>query len=104
VLPLQSMNDPLQSGEMVRHRPEMNRYEIGAGDQLAIAEYRREGKILFLTHTFVPPALRGRGLAERLVRGALDEARAQDLRVVPACSYVAAFIRRHAEYQDLVAQ
>jgi predicted GNAT family acetyltransferase len=54
------------------------------------------------THTFVPPELRGRGLAEKLVRAGLDWTRAQGFRAVPQCSYVDAYIRRHPEYQDLL--
>jgi len=67
---------------------------------LAVAEYVRGVDELVLTRTFVPPALRGRGLAEALVRAALDFARTERLRVIPACSYVAAFVERHP---DLVA-
>lgn len=58
---------------------------------------------MVFTHTLVPPELRGRGVAEKLVRAALAEARARGCRVVPQCSYVARFIERHAEYQDLLA-
>ncbi|MEJ1974628.1 MAG: GNAT family N-acetyltransferase [Lacunisphaera sp.] len=46
---------------------------------------------------------RGRGIAEQLVRVALDDARAAGRKVVPACSYVAVFIKRHREYQELLA-
>jgi uncharacterized protein len=58
---------------------------------------------MVFTHTLVPPELRGRGIAEHLVRAALAEARTQGRQVVPACSYVAKFIERHAEYRDLLA-
>lgn len=55
------------------------------------------------THTYVPPELRGRGLAEQLARAALDEARRRHWRVVPACSYVEVFLQRHPEFGDIVA-
>ena len=85
----------------VRRNSEEHRFETVVGDYLCVAEYQmRDGEIVF-THTFVPPELRGRGIAEKLVRTALDYARAEGLRVVPACSYVAAFIRRHREYVQL---
>ena len=67
---------------------------------LAVAEYVRGVDELVLTRTFVPPALRGRGLTEALVCAALDFARTERLRGVPACSHVAAFVERHP---DLVA-
>ncbi|MEY4005350.1 MAG: hypothetical protein RLZZ221_1446 [Verrucomicrobiota bacterium] len=82
---------------VVVHQPGSCRFEIRIGDALAVAEYVRGVDELVLTRTFVPPALRGRGLAETLVRAALDFARAERLRVIPACSYVAAFVDRHPE-------
>jgi predicted GNAT family acetyltransferase len=54
------------------------------------------------THTVVPPELRGRGIAEALVRAALADARAAGRKVVPACSYVARFMERHREFGDLL--
>jgi len=64
--------------------------------------YRRENGVVDLFHTEVEPSLRNRGLGEQLVRFALDDARARADRVVPTCPFVAAFVRRHAEYSDLV--
>lgn len=58
--------------------------------------------MLVVHHTEVPPALRGHGLAGELVQAVLDWARAQGLRVRPTCSYVAAYMQRHAETQDLL--
>ena len=70
----------------------------------AIAEYeRREGEIIF-THTEGPEAIGGRGVAQQLVKGALDEARQKNLKVVALCAYVEKFIERHPEYQDLVTE
>jgi predicted GNAT family acetyltransferase/glutaredoxin len=79
--------------------PERDRYELLVGDRLVgLAAYRRvEGRIAF-THTEVDAACEGRGFGSRLVRGALDDARRQGLEVVPLCSFVAEFIRRHPEY------
>ena len=48
-------------------------------------------------------ALRGQGVAGRLVAGALEQVRARGLRVVPACSYVAAYMAKHADTRDLLA-
>ena len=50
-----------------------------------------------------PPAIEGHGVGSKLVRGALDAARDQGLRVVPQCPFVAAYIKRHPEYEDLLA-
>lgn len=86
----------------VRHNPAANRFEASVEGHLAVAEYRAEGGRVVFTHTFVPPELRGRGIAEKLVRAALEWAQREQKRVVPACSYVAAFVCRHAEFQALV--
>ena len=67
----------------------------------AYLEYLDQGRSLVLTHTFVPPALRGRGLAGRLTRAALDFAREKGKIVDPQCSYAASFMDQHPEYADL---
>ena len=85
------------SAPVVVHEAVSCRFEILGRHNVAFAEYVRNGDALILTRTFVPPELRGRGFAEALVRAALDFARAERLRVVPECSYVAAFVERHPE-------
>ena len=67
------------------------------------AAYRRRNGRIALIHTEVDEALEGRGLGSRLVTAALDDARDQGLEVVPLCPFVASFIDRHPEYQDIVA-
>ena len=95
---------PLNPPEInVRHNADQSRFEATVEGHLAVAEYVLDGQQMTFTHTLVPPELRGRGLAEKLVRAGLAEARAQQRRVVPACSYVAAFIKRHPEFKDLLA-
>jgi predicted GNAT family acetyltransferase len=89
---------------IVRHNAARRRYELQVGGELAVCDYDLDGDRMVFTHTLVPPALRGRGLAERLVRAGLATAQEEHRQVVPACSYVAAFIARHREYQPLLAQ
>jgi uncharacterized protein len=80
-----------------------HRYELEVDGRLAIAEYRlRPGRISF-THTEVPDALEGRGIGKKLVKAALDDARAQGLKVVPICPFVKHYIDTHPEEQDLLA-
>jgi predicted GNAT family acetyltransferase len=66
-------------------------------------DYVLRGSVMTITHTGVPPAIGGRGVAAELTRVALETARREGWTVVPACSYAAAFIRRHPEFSDLVA-
>ncbi len=61
-----------------------------------VLDYRRQGDAVVFTHTGVPPALRGQGLAAQLVSAGLQWAAEQGLRVIPACSYVASFLRRQS--------
>lgn len=93
----------MSAAPAVRHNPAANRYEIEIEGHLAVAEYVMEAGRQVFTHTLVPPELRGRGLAEALVRTAMDDARAAGRKVVPACSYVARFIEKNPEFADLVA-
>ncbi|HEX7631144.1 MAG TPA: GNAT family N-acetyltransferase [Lacunisphaera sp.] len=86
----------------VQHNAAAHTYEAVVDGHRAVCDYElSEGKMIF-THTFVPPELRGRGVAEQLVRAALADARKNGRKVVPACSYVAAFIQRHKEFADLL--
>jgi len=82
----------------VRHNEAAHRFELDAPHGLAIAVYRRQGDARVFTHTEVPPQDEGQGIAAALVRAALDDTKAKGLRIVPACSYVVAFVRRHPEY------
>lgn len=93
----------MPSEPVVQHNAAERRYEIRIGGALAVADYELEGDRMIFTHTLVPIALRGQGLAEKLVRTGLADAHAQNRRVVPQCSYVAKFIERHAEYHGLIA-
>ncbi|HEX8169607.1 MAG TPA: GNAT family N-acetyltransferase [Thermoanaerobaculia bacterium] len=87
----------------IRHNEEESRFETTIDGHTAFAEYEREepNRIVF-THTIVPPELSGRGLANDIVKQALDYARSEKLTVVPQCAFVASYIKRHGEYADLL--
>ncbi len=87
----------------VRNNKALNRFELDADGEIAVAYYRAGPGTLTFTHTEVPAHLNGRGIGSRLVRGALEAARADGLQVIPRCSFVAAFIARHSEFSDLLA-
>ena len=88
--------------DIVRDNKTEHRFEMNAGDDAAVAYYSLAPGVITFTHTEVPAALRGKGIASRLMRVALETARAQGLKVVPRCSFVAAFMRRHPEFKDLL--
>ncbi len=82
-----------------------SRYEAMIDGEVAFVAYEEEpGNRLVLTHTEVPEALAGRGIAAQLARTALDDARVRKLTVVPQCAYVASYVKRHPEYEDLLAK
>ncbi|MBU6484919.1 MAG: N-acetyltransferase [Betaproteobacteria bacterium] len=91
------------SGPTIAHNVAQHRFEARVEGTLAYCDYRRDGTVLQLVHTEVPAALEGRGIAAGLVAAALAWARAEGLTVVPVCSYVRAYMRRHPESADLLA-
>lgn len=82
----------------VRHNEAAARYELDTEHGQAIAVYRQQGSARVFTHTEVPPADEGKGIGAALVRAALDDTKAHGFKIVPACSFVVAFVRRHPEY------
>jgi uncharacterized protein len=80
-----------------------SRFELVEAGETAFADYRRDGDRLILPHVEAPPALRGTGAAGRLMEGVLAIARGEGLKVVPVCSYAAAYMRRHKAHHDLIA-
>jgi predicted GNAT family acetyltransferase len=87
----------------VRDRPEELRYEIEEDGEVAgFIVYRRDNGVITMLHTDVEPRREGEGVGSELVRGALDDVRARGLKVRPLCPFVAAFIKRHPAYDDLV--
>lgn len=87
----------------VENNEAAQRFEANIDGQLAVLTYRLFPRHLVLDHTEVPKPLAGQGLGTKLVRAALDFARDKQLRVVPLCPFVAGYLRRHPEYQDLLS-
>jgi predicted GNAT family acetyltransferase len=86
----------------VTDRPELNRYEIAIGDEIAFLDYRRREDHVILVHTEVPVALRNRGLGTILAKHGLDEARRDGLQVIVKCPFITSWLRRHRQYDDIV--
>jgi predicted GNAT family acetyltransferase len=89
----------------VRDNADERRYEISSDGELAgwLAYGSRPG-LIALVHTETLPEFEGKGLGSKLVRGALDDARARGMEVLPFCPFVNGWIERHPEYADLVPE
>lgn len=88
----------------VINNPEDSRYEAHVGEYMAVIKYYITGERIVYMHTGVPRPLERQGLASKMAKTALDDARAEGLKVVPICPFVAGYIERNPEYQDLVYQ
>jgi uncharacterized protein len=86
----------------VRNNTELDRFELEVDGHLAVAYYRPSPGLITFTHTEVPPELGGRGVGSTLVKGALEMARAQGLKVASRCPFVSAYLGKHPEYNDLL--
>ena len=89
---------------IVTHNVADSRFEVRVQDQIAECVYQSNGPVVALVHTGVPHALEGKGIAAALVKAALAWARDESLVVQPRCSYVATYMQRHPETQDLLAK
>jgi len=79
-----------------------HRYELAVDGHIAATYYRLADGVITFIHTEVPPELGGKGIASKLIQGALDQVRAEGLKVIAQCPFVKAFIDKHPEYADLL--
>jgi predicted GNAT family acetyltransferase len=98
----QAIKKPMETTSEVRDNPGEQRFELAIDGEMAVAVYHLDGDVITFEHTFVPEALRGRGLATRVVKAALDAARSRGLKVVPQCPTFAAYVKSHPESHDLL--
>ena len=90
---------------MFSDNPDEHRFELRKGGVVAAySQYNLlKGAVLF-THTEVLPQFEGQGLGSKLAKSALGDVRARGLKAIPVCTFMAGYIRKHAEYLDLVAE
>lgn len=93
----------MPSAHQIQHDQAGRQFFAEIDGHRAVADYRLHDQIMTITHTGVPSALEGRGLGGALIKAALDTARMNGWKVVPACSFAAHYIIKHPEYQDLQA-
>jgi predicted GNAT family acetyltransferase len=86
----------------IRHDVARRRFEIEVDGHRCDLDYSLDGTMMTITHTGVPDAVGGRGIAADLVATAFAAARANGWKVRPACSYAAAWARKHPEFTDII--
>lgn len=93
------------AGEVrVVDNPAQGRYEAQLdGRVVGFSEYARAGDRIVFLHTEVHPSVKGLGIGSRLAAGELDDVRTRGLTVVAKCPFIAAWLKRHPDYQDLLA-
>lgn len=96
-------NDTYPPDAEVLDNEARKRFELEIDGQKAIMEYiRRKDDVLYITHTEVPKALEGRGIAKRLARHSLAIAQAEHRKIMPLCPFMAAYMKRHPETGPLL--
>src|SRR5512134_858566 len=88
----------------ITHNPANDRFEVWIDGKLSKLDYIREAKNFVIAHVGVYPEHRGQGVAGKIVEAALQYARENGLRVIPMCSYAAAYIRRNPQHMELTDQ
>ena len=79
-----------------------HRYELAVEGHIAAAHYEFAGGVITFVHTEVPPELGGKGVGSKLIKGALDQVRADGLKVIAQCPFVKGWIGKHPDYADLL--
>lgn len=87
--------------EIVNNKAQ-HRYELAVDGHIAATYYKLAGSVVTFVHTEVPPELGGRGIGSKLIKGALDQVRAEGLKVIAECPFVKAYIEKHPDYADLL--
>jgi predicted GNAT family acetyltransferase len=88
--------------DSIRDNRALQRFELDADGQTSVAYYKLADGVITFMHTEIPVPLQGRGIASRLIRGALDSARERGLKVVAKCQFVGSYIAKHPSYGDLL--
>ena len=86
----------------IHDNAEAHRYELPVEDQTAVVIYNRSDRNLMITETLVPEALEGRGIASRMARHVIEDARDRGLLILPVCPFFAAYLQKHPEHAGVV--
>ena len=87
----------------VENNESKHRFEINLDEGTAFIQYTKQGEDVYnLYHTEVPPQFAGKGVGGALAKGTLEYIKAEGKQIIPTCPFVAAYLKKHQEYQDLV--
>jgi len=88
--------------DTVSNNAAQHRFELAVDGHIAAAYYARSGDVITFEHTEVPAELGGKGIGSKLVKGALDQVRAEGLKVIAQCPFVKGWISKHSDYADML--
>lgn len=86
----------------IHDNAELKRYELPVDGEMAVVTYNLSPPNLMITETLVPERLEGQGIASRLAKHVLTDARARDLLILPVCPFFSAYLKKHPEHADAV--
>lgn len=86
----------------IRDNAELKRYELPVGDQVAVVTYNLSEPNLMITETLVPEALEGQGIASRLAKHVLADAKERGLLILPVCPFFSSYLQKHPEHAEVV--
>jgi predicted GNAT family acetyltransferase len=92
----------IRMGPDIHDNAEAHRYELGVDGKTAVVIYNLSGQNLMITETLVPQSLEGRGIASRMAKHVIADARARRLLILPVCTFFAAWLQKHPENADVV--
>ncbi len=93
----------MQKDSQLIDNTELNRFEMHVDGHIALLEYIIRNDRIYLVHTEVPPAIGNRSIGRKLVEKVLEEVDKRGLKVIPACSFVDIYFKRHPEWKRLLA-
>lgn len=88
--------------KLIHDEADLRFYIAVAGDEAELTYTYPEDAVLDFDYTYVPKAARNQGLADQLIQAGLEFARSKNLKVIPSCPVVEAYVKRHPEYQNLL--
>ena len=97
------MNNPNYDNQKLKVNDSLHRLELEIGESIAFIDYKLTGDRLYLIHTEVPPELEGKGAGSAIVQKALQYAKDNNYKIVPICPFVQSYLKRHKEWNTIVA-